>query len=189
MENREYLEKILHPANGFLALIVLIALFAGGLAMLIIGAVIIETGSVGVAVALMIIGAVLIIGAPILMAGLKIVGPNEAIVLVLFGKYHGTIKDEGFFYVNPFCVSVNAQRAKTVNTDSEDGAAASALRILTEVPKKKLSLKAITLTNGKQKVNDLEGNPIEIGVVVIWRIVNTAKAVFNVDDYFSFVSS
>ena len=189
MENREYLEKILHPANGFLALIVLIALFAGGLAMLIIGAVIIETGSVGVAVALMIIGAVLIIGAPILMAGLKIVGPNEAIVLVLFGKYHGTIKDEGFFYVNPFCVSVNAQRAKTVNTDSEDGAAASALRILTEVPKKKLSLKAITLTNGKQKVNDLEGNPIEIGVVVIWRIVNTAKAVFNVDDYFSFVST
>ena len=189
MENREYLEKILHPANGFLALIVLIALFAGGLAMLIIGAVIIETGSVGVAVALMIIGAVLTIGAPILMAGLKIVGPNEAIVLVLFGKYHGTIKDEGFFYVNPFCVSVNAQRAKTVNTDSEDGAAASALRILTEVPKKKLSLKAITLTNGKQKVNDLEGNPIEIGVVVIWRIVNTAKAVFNVDDYFSFVST
>ena len=150
MENREYLEKILHPANGFLALIVLIALFAGGLAMLIIGAVIIETGSVGVAVALMIIGAVLIIGAPILMAGLKIVGPNEAIVLVLFGKYHGTIKDEGFFYVNPFCVSVNAQRAKTVNTDSEDGAAASALRILTEVPKKKTSVKANTLTNGQQ---------------------------------------
>ena len=97
MENREYLEKILHPANGFLALIVLIALFAGGLSMLIIGTVIIETGRVGVAVALMIIGAVLIIGAPILMAGLKIVGPNEAIVLVLFGKYHGTIKDEGFF--------------------------------------------------------------------------------------------
>lgn len=187
METKEFEEKILHPANGFLALTVLAAGLLVGIALLVIGGILLEGASVGLGVTLLIVGALLCVAAPLLMAGLKVVGPNEAIVLVLFGKYYGTIKDEGFFYVNPFCSSANAQISKTLTPGEDEDA--TALKLLTALPKRKLSLKAITLTNGKQKVNDLEGNPIEIGVVVIWRIVNTAKAVFNVDDYFSFVST
>ncbi len=104
-------------------------------------------------------------------AGFKVVNPNEAYVLTLFGKYYGTLKKDGFFWVNPFSVAVNP--------------AGNVMGI----GAKKVSLKAMTLVNDKQKVNDEEGNPIEIGVVVIWRIVNTARAVFNVDNYYSYVST
>ncbi len=103
--------------------------------------------------------------------GFKVVNPNEAYVLTLFGKYYGTLKKDGFFWVNPFSVAVNP--------------AGNVMGI----GAKKVSLKAMTLVNEKQKVNDEEGNPIEIGVVVIWRIVNTARAVFNVDNYYSYVST
>ena len=89
--------------------------------------------------------------------------------MTLFGKYHGTIKRDGFFFVNPFCATVNPARF------GRSG--------------KKLSLKAMTLNNEKQKVNDEEGNPIEISVVVIWRIKDTAKAVFAVENYMTFIST
>lgn len=102
-------------------------------------------------------------------AGLKIIAPNEALVLTLFGKYHGTLKRDGFFFVNPFCAGVNPAAF------GKGG--------------RKLSLKAMTLNNDKQKVNDEEGNPIEISVVVIWRIKDSAKAVFAVDNYMTFIST
>ena len=91
-------------------------------------------------------------------------------VLTLFGKYKGTIKQEGYYWYNPFCRKFNP------------AAAAMGPR------RKHVSLKAMTLNNDKQKVNDSEGNPIEIGVVVIWRIRDAAKAVFNVDNYVNFIS-
>ena len=121
---------------------------------------------------MVVLGVVVIVVASFMFGGLKIVNPNEALVLTLFGKYHGTIKKEGFFWVNPFCSSFNPAAGNM---------AASSRR--------KISLKAMTLNNEKQKVNDEEGNPIEIGVVVIWRVVDTAKAVFDVENFVSYIST
>ncbi len=130
---------------------------------------------------------------PVLYAGFKIVKPNEALVLTLFGKYYGTLKREGFFWVNPFVSAVNpisdtnttASTAKP-ETKIEPGKTPTTYSI--QFPKKKISLKAMTLNNDKQKVNDALGNPIIIGVVVIWKVVDTAKAVFSVDNYVEYLS-
>lgn len=132
----------------------------------------------------------------ILLLGLKILKPQEALVLTLFGKYVGTLKDNGFYWVNPFCTSVNPA-AKTKLSQSGDvkntsGLAAafgsSSDSIDFNFTSKKLSLKIMTLNNSRQKINDCLGNPIEIGIAVTWRIVDTAKAVFNVDNYKEFLS-
>ena len=128
--------------------------------------------------------------------GLKILKPQEALVLTLFGKYIGTLKGEGFYYVNPFVSAVNPAAGKGMSTGTEDQNPISTISTgsgninlnLTDVFSKKISLKAMTLNNNKQKVNDALGNPVEIGIVVIWRIVNTAKAVFNVDNYKAYLS-
>lgn len=114
--------------------------------------------------------------------GIKVLNPNEAYVMTLFGDYVGTLKHEGIFFVNPFCSAVNPTVnpiVKTVTITNET---------TTTTGSKKLSLKAMTLDNQKQKINDEMGNPIEVGIVVIWRIQNTAKAVFNVDNFKEFVS-
>lgn len=130
---------------------------------------------------------------PILYAGLKVIKPNEALVLTLFGKYYGTLKHDGFYFVNPFVTAINpatASEGSTITPKTEaksDGAKAVTSYSIT-LPKKKLSLKAMTLNNDKQKVNDALGNPIIIGVVVIWKVVDTAKAVFNVDNYVDYLS-
>ncbi|MEE7583203.1 MAG: SPFH domain-containing protein [Oscillospiraceae bacterium] len=110
--------------------------------------------------------------------GIKVLNPNEAYVLTLFGKYVGTLKHEGIFFVNPFCSAINPtlKSVTTVNGTT------------TYTGSKKISLKAMTLDNNKQKINDEMGNPIEVGIVVIWKIHNTAKAVFNVDNFQEFVS-
>ena len=131
---------------------------------------------------------------PILYAGLKVLKPNEALVLTLFGKYHGTLKGEGFYFVNPFVSSVNpstksegqggSAQEKTVTATTKYGNVTTNVSL----PNKKISLKAMTLNNEKQKINDKQGNPIIIGIVVIWKVVNTAKAVFNVDNYVEYLS-
>lgn len=134
------------------------------------------------------------------LCGLKVLKPQEALVLTLFGKYVGTLKEPGFYFVNPFCTAVNPA-AKTKLSQSGDvggensgnalmaaaikgaGAAASA-----EATGKKVSLKIMTLSNSRQKINDCLGNPIEIGIAVTWRVVDTAKAVFDVDNYKEYLS-
>ncbi|MEA5028094.1 MAG: SPFH domain-containing protein [Sphaerochaeta associata] len=130
---------------------------------------------------------------PVLYAGLKIVKPNEALVLTLFGKYYGTLKKEGFFWVNPFVSAINPASSPDSSSatakpevKTEGGKTTTAYTI--QFPKKKISLKAMTLNNDKQKVNDALGNPIIIGVVVIWKVVDTAKAVFSVDNYVEYLS-
>ncbi len=128
----------------------------------------------------------------ILLCGLKVLKPQEALVLTLFGKYIGTLKGEGFYFVNPFCTSINpASRTKL----SQSGDVRNLLTGQTEsasqsvdLPSKKLSLKVMTLNNNKQKINDVLGNPVEIGIAVTWRITDTAKAVFNVDNYKEYLS-
>ena len=127
---------------------------------------------------------------PFIYVGLKILKPNEAYVLTLFGKYYGSLKGAGFYWVNPFCTAANPvaeaekQSLLTVLTDSAKTKKSQS----TTLANKKISLKAMTLSNEKQKINDELGNPIEIGIVVIWRVVNTAKAVFNVENYKEYLS-
>lgn len=97
------------------------------------------------------------------LPGFRLLKPQEAMVLTVFGKYIGTLKGAGFHFVNPF-----AQSATMFST---------------------ISLKARTLDNGRQKINDELGNPIEVGIIVIWEVQDTAKAIFNVDDYTKFLAS
>ena len=125
--------------------------------------------------------------------GLRILKPQEALVLTLFGKYVGTIKGEGFYFVNPFCASVNPAANTKLNQSGdvntvENAILSTANGSVTQIQNKKLSLKIMTLSNNRQKINDCLGNPIEIGIAVTWRIVDTAKAVFNVDNYKEFLS-
>ncbi len=126
--------------------------------------------------------------------GLKILKPQEALVLTLFGKYVGTLKDAGFYFVNPFCTAFNPA-AKTKLNQSGDVKNASVFGRETDkdsvsisVPSNKISLKIMTLNNQRQKINDCLGNPVEIGIAVMWRVVDTAKAVFNVDNYKEYLS-
>ena len=127
----------------------------------------------------------------ILFCGLKVLKPQEALVLTLFGKYVGTLKGEGFYFVNPFCTAVNPA-AKTHLNQSGDVNAGAKLSLngkdSLELVTKKISLKIMTLNNNRQKINDCLGNPVEIGIAVMWRVVDTARAVFNVDNYKEYLS-
>lgn len=132
----------------------------------------------------------LIIG-PIIFAGLKVLKPKEALVLTLFGKYYGTLKGEGFFFVHPFTVAVRPAFEATssgIVSLTQSAGKEKGQSSTFSIPSKKISLKAMTLNNDQQKINDRLGNPIIIGIVVIWKVVNTAKAVFNVDNYTEFLS-
>ena len=121
----------------------------------------------------------------ILWLGLKILRPQEALVLTLFGKYVGTIKEPGFYFVNPFCSAVNPAAATNLK---QSGDVESTTATIQNAYSKKMSLKIMTLNNSRQKINDCLGNPIEIGIAVTWKIVDTAKAAFNVDNYKNFLS-
>lgn len=158
-------EKMVKKGNGWLMLFVNFLVLGGGIALVVVGA-INESPLVAAGIAAFLVSM-------FLFAGLKTVQPNEAYVFTLFGKYYGTLKDEGFYWVNPFCTAVNPASGMLAGNPLS----------------KKLSLKAMTLNNDKQKVNDEEGNPIEISVVVIWRIVESAKAVFNVENYMAYIST
>ena len=171
---------------NILAIIAAIAAFINGIIMMEGGA------SFALGVVLLVVGGIYgFIAGPILFAGLKILKPNEALVLTLFGKYYGTLKGEGFYFVNPFVSALNPASAATSSgvISLKKSTATEGIQVnAAGMYNKKISLKAMTLNNEKQKVNDLLGNPIEIGIVVIWRVVNTAKAVFNVDNYAEFLS-
>lgn len=129
--------------------------------------------------------------------GLKVIHPQEALVLTLFGNYYGTLRDPGFFWVNPFCVSVNpaakTKLSQSGDVNSGEGNSRDIVKALTggaeiQMTSKKISLKVMTLSNSRQKINDRLGNPVEIGIAVMWRVTDTAKAVFNVDNYKEYLS-
>lgn len=199
-------EKILKgKKHGMLALIAVIVVYLLTIVGCIAGAMMIseignETFKMTLGVIILITSIVLMCIAWIPLLGLKVLKPQEALVLTLFGKYIGTIKEEGFYCINPFCVSVNPA-AKTKLNQSGDVSAPARSSIITlasgmqgvsvgtgESESKKISLKIMTLNNSRQKINDCLGNPIEIGIAVTWRIVDTAKAVFNVDNYKEYLS-
>ena len=145
-------------------------------------------------VPLLVISLLVLCTAWIPLIGLRILKPQEALALTLFGKYVGTIKGEGFYAVNPFCVAVNPAAQTKLNQSGDvahqklQPTVNADLNLSFELPSKKLSLKIMTLNNNRQKINDCLGNPVEIGIAVMWRIVDTAKAVFNVDNYKEYLS-
>lgn len=132
----------------------------------------------------------------LLLCGLRTIKPQEALVLTLFGKYYGTIKEDGFYFVNPFCVAVNPAAATKLSQsgDVKGGNLAEAIAAqggnvqAASVVSKKISLKIMTLNNSRQKINDRLGNPVEIGIAVMWRVIDPVKAVFNVDNYKEYLS-
>ncbi len=184
-------EKILTTKkNGMTVLLLTILLLALGITVLVFGIIGTET-SAPYGIPALVVGIIAVCFGWIPFLGLRILKPQEALVLTLFGKYIGTIKGEGFYFVNPFCSSVNPAAKTKLNQSGDvntvtDGAAASANSV--QIVDKKLSLKIMTLNNNRQKINDCLGNPVEIGIAVTWRIVDTAKAVFNVDNYKEFLS-
>lgn len=183
-------EKVLkNKKHGMAVMLLTIVLMLAATAGVIVGAFMLDSGKSPV---LFIISLIILCIGWIPLCGLRILKPQEALVLTLFGKYIGTIKDNGFYYVNPFCVSVNPA-AKTKLNQSGDVKTTSLLSAASgtesiEIASKKISLKIMTLNNSRQKINDCLGNPVEIGIAVTWRIVDTAKAVFNVDNYKEFLS-
>jgi len=187
-----YEEIELKPASGMAILIMNTFLMLVAVAAIVLGT--IEMANAGLSpLALfgVIAGGLYTLIGPVFYTGLRVIKPNEALVLALFGRYIGTIKKEGFYFVNPFAVAVNPAKGTTTQTLEQTTpsiASITGLGVNFARDRAKISLKTSTLSNNQQKINDALGNPIIIGIVVIWRVVNTAKAVFNVDNYKEFLS-
>lgn len=183
-------EKILTTKkNGMLMMLLLLLLYLAAIAACIMGSVEGNIPIITISIVWLAIGW-------IPMLGLKVLKPQEALVLTLFGRYIGTLKEEGFYFVNPFCSSVNPAAKTRLNqsgdVESGDKQMFSFTRGVNtsndEMASKKISLKVMTLNNNRQKINDCLGNPIEIGIAVTWKVIDTANAVFNVDNYKEYLS-
>ncbi len=186
-------EKVLQKKkNGMAMLVLFILLYIAAMAIIVIGA---KTDG-GVLIAA---GTVYLVLGWIPFCGLKVLKPQEAAVLTLFGNYIGSLKGEGFYFVNPFCSTVNPAADTKLNQSGDVKAPAGKMMQLNSLESfninrkgnpvdKKISLKIMTLNNNRQKINDCLGNPVEIGIAVMWKVTDTAKAVFNVDNYKEYLS-
>lgn len=188
-------EKILKAKKtGIVVLISYLALLAGAILTIVVNGNILDSGDYSsLNIVFFVIAIAYVLFGWIMLLGLKILKPQESLVLTLFGKYIGTLKGEGFYYVNPFVSAVNpASNTKLGQSqDVSDGTSQispSGKTTSYQIPSKKISLKVMTLNNSKQKINDYLGNPIEIGIAVMWKVNDTAKAVFNVDNYKEYLS-
>mgnify|MGYP001764786213 CR=1 FL=1 len=146
-----YREKTYPASNGLVALLILIVAALGSVAVMVQQ---FKAGNEPMGL----VATLALVVASFLMAGLFIVNPNEAKALVLFGTYKGTVKQDGFWWANPF------------------------------MTKKAISLRVRNFETTKLKVNDNHSNPIEIGAIVVWKVVETAEALFEVDDYSRYVA-
>ena len=187
-------EKLLSTKkNGMLVLLLTILWVIASIALIVFGAIVADGGGTPI---LVILGILSTLVSWIPFCGLKVLKPQEALVLTLFGNYIGTLKGEGFYFVNPFCTAVNPAASTklkqsgdvTTQTRTILNANNAAEIASMDLPSKKMSLKLMTLNNARQKINDCLGNPVEIGIAVTWRIVDTAKAAFQVDNYKEFLS-
>lgn len=194
-------EKILQKKkNGMAMLILLILLYIAGILAIVWGGLAISQteGTNAPGIALLVVGILYAAFGWIPFLGLKVLKPQEAAVLTLFGKYIGSLKGDGFYFVNPFCAEVNPAAETKLNQSGDVKPNGGKLMQLGGVQgvninagaavNKKISLKIMTLNNNRQKINDCLGNPVEIGIAVMWRVVDTAKAVFNVDNYKEYLS-
>jgi len=137
------------PLPGIIGIILMLAAWTGGIFLIVTS---------GGDVIRILIASTLGIAGCIIPGGVMIINPNESRVLVLFGKYNGTVSKDGFWFVNPF------------------------------TSKKTVSLRARNFETSKLKVNDSQSNPIEIGAIVVWKVSDPAEALFEVDDYVRYVS-
>ncbi len=182
-------EKILKPKSGFFFLIMGILLLFSSIQMFIFMGMNIDKGNYSFAVLEFILAFLSIIVSIFSFCSLRIVKPNEALVLSLFGKYYGTIYDAGYWVVNPFCSNLyprkkyNEEKAQAEKNAKDSGALSMA------TVSSKISLKIETFVNGNQKVNDRLGNPIEVSAIVMWRVKNATKAVLNVENYYEYLSN
>jgi len=188
-------EKILKAKPGMSILILSILLYLAAIGLVIIGALAIDRFG-GIGALPLTLGIIWIIVGFIPFMGLKIIKPREALVLTLFGSYIGTLKEPGFYFVHPFSVAVNPASKTRLGQSGDVDSGTSPKFVIssggsvmqTEGMNRKISLKVMTLNNSKQKVNDVLGNPVEIGIAVMWRVIDTAKAVFNVDNFKEYLS-
>lgn len=136
---------------------------------------------------------VVITVASLLSPGFFTLQPNEARVCILFGSYKGTVRDEGFWWGNPFYANGPGAAAAAAETVAASQKLPGQRETKQSAPRKlgryKVSLRARTLNGEKLKVNDERGNPVEIAAVVVWRVADTAQAVFDVDDYETYVAT
>jgi len=191
MEEKIYTGK----KNGMAVLLIGLVVYILAILGIIYGGIGYEKTGSAVTMVFMVVCIVVVALGWILFLGLKVLKPQEALVLTLFGNYVGTIREAGFYFVNPFCTAVNpaattklAQSGDTHTNGAAVNISAEGASVSLETAGKKISLKAMTLNNGRQKINDCLGNPVEIGIAVIWRVTDTAKAVFNVDNYKEYLS-
>lgn len=184
-----YEEKKAPSKSGFLMLFITIVIMLATIAMMIGGGILLSQENNIPGAILLVAGILLFCLSFLLFGGFKVLAPNEALVLTLFGNYIGTLKEEGFYWVNPFCSAVNPTASPLSSGISQIATTGrTATGTTTGTLSKKVSLKAMTLDNDKQKVNDEMGNPIIIGTIVIWQVINPVKAVFNVQNYKTFLS-
>lgn len=190
-------EKVLNgKKNGMSMMLLFAALYVAAILGIVFGGISVDSGKKVLGTVLLVIGITWTALGWIGFCGLKVLKPQEALVLTLFGKYVGTLKESGFYWVNPFCSGVNPAAKTKLNQsgDVDSGSRGTGLAINlgsnvnAEMPSKKISLKIMTLNNNRQKINDCLGNPVEIGIAVTWRVVDTAKAVFNVDNFKEYLS-
>jgi len=179
--------------NGMLMLLLTLILYIAAIVGTAFGGIMMDSGRSPI---LFIISIIYLCIGWIFFLGLKVIGPQEALVLTLFGKYIGTLKESGFYFVNPFCVAINPAAKTKLNQSGDVDSSAKKNVVISsagtaaavETASNKISLKVMTLNNSRQKINDCLGNPVEIGIAVIWRVVDTAKAVFDVDNYKEYLS-
>jgi regulator of protease activity HflC (stomatin/prohibitin superfamily) len=187
-------ERVVRVQNGWVMLPVLVGLLLADIALLIFS---MEQGTrttsqprAGLVVAFF----VLLLVCVILRKGFFTLQPNEARVLVLFGNYNGTVRTSGFHWGNPFYTNGTPQfggltagaemQRKLASAKTSTGVTSRQT-----LGRNKMSLRARTLNGDKLKVNDKRGNPIEIAAVVVWRVEDTAQAMFDVDNYENYVST
>ncbi|GAA2660714.1 SPFH domain-containing protein [Streptomyces lunalinharesii] len=152
-------ERAAHSIPGGLALLLTVLGVVLGIATIIVGGVLGDQGNGAAAATLVIVGILLLLGSIFCMTGVKMVAPGEARVIQLFGRYVGTIRTDGLRWVNPLT---------------------SARKISTRVRNHETSV---------LKVNDAYGNPIELASIVVWKVEDTAQALFEVDDFLEFVAT
>ena len=193
-------EKILQTKkNGMTMLLLTLLGYVAAIILVVLGGMLLTADHNVPGVILLVLGIAYGIVGIFLLCGLKVLKPEEALVLTLFGDYIGTLKGQGFYWVNPFCAAVNpaagTRLSQSGDVNGNEGSVAAMLKssgqnaqMSTESMSKKISLKMMTLNNSRQKINDCLGNPVEIGIAVIWRVTDTAKAVFNVDNYKEYLS-
>ena len=193
-------EKILNTRkNGMAVLLLTLLGYVASIALFIYSITLLDADRMLLGLPLLILSIGYWIAGIFLFCGLKVLKPQEALVLTLFGDYIGTLKGQGFYWVNPFCTAVNPAAGTRLSqsgdvSSKENGMAAmfgqsgQNAQVSAESMSRKISLKMMTLNNSRQKINDCLGNPVEIGIAVIWRVTDTAKAVFNVDNYKEYLS-